>query len=233
MFVWEGRRVHHPAARGRRRDPRGDSARASAAPVARDVLPVVHARPEDVARERAAAGRGPPRRLARRRRARTRSTACFTTRCGSRFSSRTRCSSLSRTAGCCRSGSSRRRDRETGGGLAGAEGRRHGRRRRGGGPARLRRRRAQPAAERGRARRRRGASPWTSSRCNTGTLIRLTFADDGRGVPVDAFDELGQPFARAGRHGGIGHGAVRVPPARHAHARRAAIRSAGRGARQG
>ena len=41
---------------------------------------------------------------------------------------------------------------------------------------------------------------------NTGTLIRLTFADDGRGVPAEAFDELGQPFARAGNTAGSGMG---------------------------
>ena len=41
---------------------------------------------------------------------------------------------------------------------------------------------------------------------NTGTLIRFTFADDGRGVPENAFDTLGQPFARAGRTGGSGIG---------------------------
>jgi signal transduction histidine kinase len=41
---------------------------------------------------------------------------------------------------------------------------------------------------------------------NTGTLIRLTFADDGRGVPVEAFEELGQPFARAGNTAGSGMG---------------------------
>ena len=61
---------------------------------------------------------------------------------------------------------------------------------------------------------------------NTGTLIRLTFADDGRGVPVEAFEELGQPFARPETTAGIGHGAVRVPPARDAHARRATVRPA-------
>lgn len=41
---------------------------------------------------------------------------------------------------------------------------------------------------------------------NPGTLIRLTFADDGRGVPAEAFDELGQPFARAGNTAGSGMG---------------------------
>jgi len=41
---------------------------------------------------------------------------------------------------------------------------------------------------------------------NTGTLIRLTLADDGRGVPAEAFDELGQPFARAGNTAGSGMG---------------------------
>lgn len=41
---------------------------------------------------------------------------------------------------------------------------------------------------------------------NTGTLIRLTFADDGRGVPGEAFEALGQPFARAGSTGGSGIG---------------------------
>jgi signal transduction histidine kinase len=41
---------------------------------------------------------------------------------------------------------------------------------------------------------------------NTGTLIRLTFADDGRGVPGEAFETLGQPFARAGSTGGSGIG---------------------------
>jgi signal transduction histidine kinase len=41
---------------------------------------------------------------------------------------------------------------------------------------------------------------------NTGTLIRLTFADDGCGVPVAAFEELGQPFARAGNTAGSGMG---------------------------
>jgi two-component system sensor histidine kinase EvgS len=34
----------------------------------------------------------------------------------------------------------------------------------------------------------------------------LTFADDGRGVPAEAFDGLGQPFARAGRTAGSGMG---------------------------
>jgi signal transduction histidine kinase len=41
---------------------------------------------------------------------------------------------------------------------------------------------------------------------NTGAVIRLTFADDGRGVPGGAFDTLGQPFARAGSTGGSGIG---------------------------
>jgi signal transduction histidine kinase len=41
---------------------------------------------------------------------------------------------------------------------------------------------------------------------NTGTLRRLTLADDGRGVPTEAFDELGQPFARAGNTAGSGMG---------------------------
>jgi signal transduction histidine kinase len=41
---------------------------------------------------------------------------------------------------------------------------------------------------------------------NTGALIRLTFADDGRGVSGEAFDALGQPFARAGSTGGSGIG---------------------------
>ena len=41
---------------------------------------------------------------------------------------------------------------------------------------------------------------------NTGALIQLTFADDGRGVPVEDFNELGQPFARAGNTAGSGMG---------------------------
>jgi signal transduction histidine kinase len=40
----------------------------------------------------------------------------------------------------------------------------------------------------------------------TGALIRLTFADDGRGVPAETFDALGEPFARAGRSAGSGMG---------------------------
>jgi signal transduction histidine kinase len=41
---------------------------------------------------------------------------------------------------------------------------------------------------------------------NTGTLVRLTFADDGRGVAPEALPELGQPFARSGSTGGSGMG---------------------------
>ena len=41
---------------------------------------------------------------------------------------------------------------------------------------------------------------------NGGALIRLTFADDGRGVPAEAFEVLGQPFARAGSTAGSGMG---------------------------
>jgi signal transduction histidine kinase len=37
-------------------------------------------------------------------------------------------------------------------------------------------------------------------------LVRLTVTDDGRGVPAEAFADLGQPFARAGRTGGSGVG---------------------------
>lgn len=41
---------------------------------------------------------------------------------------------------------------------------------------------------------------------NTGALVRLTFADDGRGIAAGAFETLGQPFARAGHTGGSGMG---------------------------
>jgi signal transduction histidine kinase len=41
---------------------------------------------------------------------------------------------------------------------------------------------------------------------HTRALVRLTFADDGRGVPGPVFAALGQPFARAGNTGGSGMG---------------------------
>jgi signal transduction histidine kinase len=41
---------------------------------------------------------------------------------------------------------------------------------------------------------------------NAGTLIGLTFVDDGSGVPVEAFDGLGEPFARSGNTSGSGIG---------------------------
>jgi signal transduction histidine kinase len=37
-------------------------------------------------------------------------------------------------------------------------------------------------------------------------LVRLTVTDDGRGVPAEAFADLGQPFARAGLTSGSGVG---------------------------
>jgi signal transduction histidine kinase len=37
-------------------------------------------------------------------------------------------------------------------------------------------------------------------------LVRLTVADDGRGVPAEMFPALGQPFARFGRTSGTGMG---------------------------
>ena len=37
-------------------------------------------------------------------------------------------------------------------------------------------------------------------------LVRVTFADDGRGVPPESFDKLGEPFARAGASSGTGVG---------------------------
>jgi signal transduction histidine kinase len=36
--------------------------------------------------------------------------------------------------------------------------------------------------------------------------VRITIVDDGRGVPLESFDALGQPFARAGQTGGTGVG---------------------------
>jgi signal transduction histidine kinase len=39
-----------------------------------------------------------------------------------------------------------------------------------------------------------------------GDMVRLTVADDGRGVPAEVFDGLGQPFVRAGQTAGTGIG---------------------------
>lgn len=39
-----------------------------------------------------------------------------------------------------------------------------------------------------------------------GESVRLTIADNGRGVPPDGFDSLGHPFTRAGDTGGSGMG---------------------------